>query len=289
MATLVRAPLIVILSSAFTAASGYGAQAANEKVCTMDEGMRAESGTDQLKDWDAVYRYFKAYSHCDNGAASEGSADSIIRLLVSDWKHFDTFARLAASDKGFEKFVLNHIDEMASQAELRGIAKNAKSLCPSGETPTCTRVEARVSSVLSDGNPFLGVLEDVPARDAQRPEFRAVRVLFQKNGDEWKPFRSDCRDADCIMATAAQYPREMIWTIAFDGKNLGQITTQGAVEYKLSAGVGFQEITSASSVPTIGKRSKNYSGFAEVEVYRQLVAVSGANFTDPEGWRPAKL
>jgi hypothetical protein len=289
MSTLVRALLMVILSSAFTAASGYGAQAANEKVCTMDEGIRAESETDQLNDWDAVYRYFKAYGHCDNGAASEGSADAIIRLLVSDWKHLDTFARLAASDTVFEKFVLNHIDELASQEELRTIEKNAKSLCPLGETPLCTRIEARVSSVLSNVNPFLGVLEDVPARDAQRPEFRAVRVLFQKNGDEWKPFRSDCRDADCIVATAAQYPRDMTWTIAFDGKNVGQITTQGAVEYKLSAGVGLQEITSASSVPTIGKRSKNYSGFPEVEVYRPLVAVSEANFTDPEGWKPTKL
>src|SRR5207302_10172676 len=64
-------------------------------------------------------------------------------------------------------------------------------------------------------------------RDAQHPEFRAVRVLFQKNGDEWQPFRSACRNAACLKATAAQYPREVVWTIAFDGKNLGQVTSRG--------------------------------------------------------------
>ncbi len=286
---MLKGLVIIILSSAFSAESGYEAQTTTETACTMDQGLRAENETDRLKDWDAVYRFFKEFAHCDNGAVSEGLDDSIIRLLGKDWNHIDALARLAARDKGFEKFVLRHIDELASQEELRSIAKNAKSLCPSGEAPLCTRIEAQISSVLSDVNPFLGVLEDVPGRDAQHPEFRAVRVLFQKNGDEWQPFRSACRNAACLKATAAQYPREVVWTIAFDGKNLGQVTSRGPSEYRYPADVGLEEISSTSSVPTVGKRSQNYSGFVEVEVYRPLVAVSQANFEDWEVWKPAKL
>jgi len=114
-------------------------------------------------------------------------------------------------------------------------------------------------------------------------------VLFQKNGNEWQPFRSECGDVACLKATAAQYPREATWTIAFDGKNLGQITTRAPLEFKLYADVGLEEITSAGSVATVGKRSQNYAGFAGGEVYRPLVAISQANFADPEGWKQAKL
>lgn len=289
MCPLVRALLIVTLSSAFTAVSAHGAQGANEKACTMDEGMRADSETDHLKDWDAVYRSFKKFGHCDNGAVAEGYDDVIVRLLVSDWSHFDALARFAGEGKAFEQFVLRHIDELASQKDLNAIANNAKSLCPPGQGALCKRIEASVASVLSDVNPFLGVLEDIPGRYTNQPNFRAVRVLFQKNGNEWQPLHSDCRDAACLKASAAQYPREVAWTIAFDGKNLGQVTTRAPLEFKLYADVGLEEITSAGSVPTVGKRSENYAGFEGGEVYRPLVAVSQPNYTDPEVWKPVKL
>ena len=287
MSTLARALFIVFLSSAITTPCVYGAQTATQKVCTQDEGMHVES--DVLKDWDAVYRSFKAFGHCDNGAGAESYDDSIVRLLVSDWNHFDALARLASSDQAFEKFVLTHIDELASQEELRAIAKNAKLSCLPGQAPLCARIEAWVAAVLSDSHPFLGVLEDVPGGHTNEPNFRAVRVLFQKNGNDWKPFHSECRDAACLKATASQYPREVTWSIAFDGRDLGQITTRAPLEFKHYVDVGLEEITSAGPVPTVGKRSQNYAGFAHGEVYRPLVAVSQPNYTDPEVWKPVKL
>src|SRR5437016_7679291 len=114
---MLKGLVIIILSSAFSAESGYEAQTTTETACTMDQGLRAENETDRLKDWEAVYRFFKEFAHCDNGAVSEGLDDSIIRLLGKDWNHIDALARLAARDKGFEKFVLRHIDELASQEE----------------------------------------------------------------------------------------------------------------------------------------------------------------------------
>jgi hypothetical protein len=87
-------------------------------VCTIDEVNRALDESDRLKDWDSAYRYFKTFGHCDSGAVSEGSDDSIIRLLLRDWNHFESLARLVANDPAFETFVLNHIDELASQEEF---------------------------------------------------------------------------------------------------------------------------------------------------------------------------
>lgn len=289
MSTLVRAFLIVFLGSAVGAARSHGAQAASQEPCTPDEGNRAENVAGTLKDWDAVYRYFKEFHHCDGGAIAELSDDSIIRLLLKDWDHIDVYCRLAANDKRFETFVLKHIDELSSREDLEAIAKNAKSLCPLGRSSQCQEIESAVADVLSDTHPLLGILEDIPGRFGHKESVRAVRVLFQEDGGEWQPFRSECRDPACLRITAAQYPEEVTWTIAFDGKNLGQITTRRASEYKFSIDVGLEEITNSGLAPTIGTRSKAYSGFAEVEVYRPLVAVSEPNLTDPERWKPVTL
>jgi hypothetical protein len=52
--------------------------------------------------------------------------------------------------------------------------------------------------------------------------------------------------------------------------------------------VGLQDV-SAGSVPTVGKRSTEYSGFTFAAVYRPLVANSRPYFNDPESWKPAQL
>jgi hypothetical protein len=289
MSRVVGAVLIVFLSGAIAAPYSHGAQTENWKPCTTDEANHAFHESNRLKDWDAVYRYFKELGHCDSGAIAELSDDSIIRLLLKDWSHFDVYSHLAANDKRFERFVLRHIDELASREELEGIARNAKSLCPQGQSSVCQEIESAVADLLSDTHPLLGVLEDIPGRFGHEASVRAVRVLFQEGGGDWQPFRSECRDPACLKATTAQYPEEVTWTIAFDGKNLGQVNTRRPSEYKFSADVGLEEITSIGSVPTVGKRSKNYSGFAETDVYRPLVAISEPNFADPERWKPVTL
>jgi hypothetical protein len=284
-----RALLLVFLSGALTAACGSAAQMANQKECTDDQAMHALDEADVLRTWDAVYRSFKTFGHCDDGAIAEGYDDSIIRLLVSDWNHFDDLARLSAGDQAFEKFVLRHIDELASEEQLSTIAKNANSRCPPGQIPLCRRISAAISSLLSDSSVFLGVLEDVPGHYANQPNVRAVRVLFKKNGSEWQPFRSNCPDQGCLKEIAKQYPLEISWNIAFDGKKLGQITTLAPLEFKFYGDVGLEEITSSGPIPIVGKRSQSYAGFAASDVYRPLVAVSQPNYTDPEVWKPARL
>jgi hypothetical protein len=59
----------------------------------------------------------------------------------------------------------------------------------------------------------LGVLEDLHGHYYGDPNFRAVRVVFQKEGDDWKSFHHDCRDQSCLKTVSAEYPREVAWTI----------------------------------------------------------------------------
>lgn len=136
---------------------------------------------------------------------------------------------------------------------------------------------------------ILGVLEDLPGGYADQPDYRAVRVVFHKDGAEWKPFPSDCPDQACLATLPSEYPHEVTWTIAFDGRNLGQVTGRTQEHFESYADVGLQEIAAGSPVPTIGKRSADYGGFTGASMYRPLVAVSQPNFEDPEVWKPTHL
>lgn len=136
---------------------------------------------------------------------------------------------------------------------------------------------------------IVGVLEDVPGAYAGQSDFRAVRVVFQKGGNEWKPFPNDCRTPDCLTTITSTYPAKVTWTIAFDGRNLGQVQTRAPRTFNFYSSIGLEDVDSGNSVPTVGKRSMEYSGFLSTPVYRPLVAVSQPNFHDPQEWKPAVL
>jgi hypothetical protein len=134
---------------------------------------------------------------------------------------------------------------------------------------------------------MLGVLEDNPGHYFGDANFRSVRVVFKKAGSDWLPFRSNCPDLDCLKTVTLEYPREVNWTIAFDGGLVGQITGRTPKDFKWYASVGQQEITSPGTVPTVGQRLTRV--FEGSPVFRPLVANSQPYFQDPELWKPAKL
>jgi hypothetical protein len=69
----------------FFITSAFASDAATKK-CTKTEAMEAEKEADSLKDWDQVYRSYKRFSQCDDGAIVEGYSESITKLLAEDWK-----------------------------------------------------------------------------------------------------------------------------------------------------------------------------------------------------------
>jgi hypothetical protein len=143
--------------------------------------------------------------------------------------------------------------------------------------------EARPSRVM------LGVLEDHPGVYTGQPNFWRVRVLFEKKGTEWKAFPNPCTDLPCLKALPKSYPKEVNWTIAFDGRKLGQVTARTLSQFSSPDSVGAQQITSSGPIPTVGKRSMANSGFYFTPAFRSLVAVSMPYVRDPEVWKPAHL
>jgi len=133
---------LVLLAVTFASALAGRTDAASQKACTEDEEKHALDQADRLKDWNDVYRAFKRYGHCDDGAIAEGYRDTIGRLLAHDWEHVDDMFRLTATDITFKRFVLRHTDETIPADELKTIANNAKLHCPSGQDPFCGQIVA---------------------------------------------------------------------------------------------------------------------------------------------------
>ncbi len=131
----------------------------------------------------------------------------------------------------------------------------------------------------------VGALEDNLGHYAGDPNFRAVRVIFKWQKAEWVPFPNDCRNRTCLKTATSRYPKEISWTIAFDGKKVGNVTSRTPIDFAWYGSVGQQEISSEGPVPTVGVKSPELGGL----LYRPLIANSKPYFKDPDGWKPSAL
>lgn len=134
----------------------------------------------------------------------------------------------------------------------------------------------------SGGKLYLGVLDD--AREEMvnwKPgvaQERVVRPIFERTAIGWKELDN------------SSLPPHVIWTVAFDGKNLGTVETQAGSE-------GFTAIqkilTPQSGIPSVGAPSQQFAGLlgdgGKTKVRRPLIVVSKPYFHDPDGWKRAKV
>lgn len=135
----------------------------------------------------------------------------------------------------------------------------------------------------------LGVLEDLPGHYAGQSHFRAVRVVFQQVGREWRPYPSDCSDQRCLKTISAMYPESVRWTVGLSGKRLGQVRGHTPSDFEWYGDVGLQRLASSGPIPTVGKRSIKYAGYLGEPVFRSLIVSSGSYFADPDAWKPLSL
>jgi len=80
-------------------------------------------------------------------------------------------------------------------------------------------------------NIILGVLEDNLGHYAGDSNFRVVRVIFEKRGEEWTPFLNNCRNPKCLKTATSHYPKEVSWTITFDGGKVGNLTSRTPTDF----------------------------------------------------------
>ena len=128
------------------------ADAASKNKCTRDEAAQAESRGSELKSWREVYKSYKQFAHCDDGAIAEGFSASISNLLARDWAHFNELVKLVESDKGFEKFFIKHVDELKLIEDGKKIMENVGSRCPPKNAHLCKQILDKIKTV-SPGNP----------------------------------------------------------------------------------------------------------------------------------------
>jgi hypothetical protein len=145
--------LLFLIAAPCGAAQQSANAAVQEKTCT-------DSGADQALDWalhksdgvhtwSELYRVFKKFGQCDDGAVGEAYSDTTAQLFINDWKGFPTMERLTTLDRSFKEFVLRHIDETLDNNEVRSISQNARLHCPSGGQQFCKMVEDRAKITLS--------------------------------------------------------------------------------------------------------------------------------------------
>jgi hypothetical protein len=151
-----------------------------------------------------------------------------------------------------------------------------------------TTAQKRVPSPAPEPAVILGVLEDLPAETGE-PDLRVVRAVFQKLGDEWVPYPAQAQSYRDLQSLPDSYPRQITWTILFNGRNLGTVTAETPSFFRSNSQVGIEEIVSEDPVPVVGEKSTAFSGFRDTAVYRPLVALSRPNLNDTETWKPAQL
>ena len=132
----------IALATLVLHASGAAAQGSNPP-CTRDEGLAAEVVTDYLSTWENVYRFYKQFGHCYDGAIAEGAQDKIQLLWAHRWSELPKMLAFTRTDPGFKKFVWVIIDSEAfPQNTFNTVLANATKRCPSGAKEFCQAVES---------------------------------------------------------------------------------------------------------------------------------------------------
>lgn len=129
---------------------GITTPAAQESRCSAVEEQRAEAQAGTLRSWDALYKSYKLYGKCDDGAVAEGYSESVARILVDRWNTLLRMANLAAKDARFRRFVLRHVDATLDIKDLKKIRANAKRQCPSGLGAICADLTKEADAALKE-------------------------------------------------------------------------------------------------------------------------------------------
>lgn len=139
--------VIVVVSVFLLQNSSVSAQ---HRECTTTEAQRADSEADTLKSWETLYKSYKRYGHCDDGAIAEGYSESVARILVDHWNTLSQLAPHANKDAKFLRFVLSHVNATLDANDLEKIKANATKRCPLGLKATCVQLRRHAESALKE-------------------------------------------------------------------------------------------------------------------------------------------
>lgn len=152
------------------------------------------------------------------------------------------------------------------------------------ETGVITHALLAVAALaaLGDQSIVVGALEEPQCKE---PPTVAVRPMFFKEGGSWHALGNDT-------ASRTLAKLRMSWTVAFDGRDLGEVSTVDPETADPNSWAYSRDrllSISGRSVPKVPNKAKLFGGWCAVPSARPLVVVSRPNFKDPDGWRPSEL
>lgn len=118
--------------------------------CTVAQAKRAEDQIDRLHTWDSLYKWYKAYRHCDDGGIAEGISEDVGRMLAHHWSTLPNLDQLARQDAGFKRFVIRHVDATLGDDDLQNIRENAILNCPRGLHDICGELKKQTRDALGE-------------------------------------------------------------------------------------------------------------------------------------------
>jgi hypothetical protein len=132
----------------FSVQVGY----AQKPGCTDIEGRHALDEAETLRSWDALYKSYKVYRQCDDGAIGEGYSESVAHILADHWNTLPEMARLVRKDSQFRVFVMGHIDATLNMDDVEKIRKKAKAQCPTGLRAVCNDLAKQADAALKENS-----------------------------------------------------------------------------------------------------------------------------------------
>lgn len=134
---------------------------------------------------------------------------------------------------------------------------------------------------------MLGALEETEKSYVNERGILQARLLFVNNNSDWKA-------VDNVEEANKLDTREIVWTVAFDGKNLGNIKTKDPnPKNEFEGGWTFPRdkyhlIINPERAPNIKNINKQFGGWMLEPKNRPLVLISKPNYKDPEEWKQFK-
>ena len=125
---------------------------AQDRPCTVAESERALTEALTVTgraSWDTLYKSYRLYGNCDDGAMGEGYSESVARILVDHWRSLPRLASLARKDADFRHFVLKHVDATLDMKDVEKIRTKAETQCPPGLHVLCDDLRKQATSALN--------------------------------------------------------------------------------------------------------------------------------------------
>jgi hypothetical protein len=116
---------------------------ASTEKCPQSMAMKAMSEASNLKTWSAVFKSYKRYKRCDDGAIAEGYSASIADLLANHWADTGKLVTLSNANPDFGRFVLRHVDETMNMDQGKSIKDSATNNCSAKAKKLCRAIQKR--------------------------------------------------------------------------------------------------------------------------------------------------